>query len=314
MKETPRRRGNVPRHLLQEANRKQKPPIKANNVRFDTSVARHYSTVYSFASRPTSDPRKAVLLTHDALRKRCRQLRIERPKQAARRTTMPQRIVRSYFHIAGVAPLFITLFLAPVFAQSPLEAPGEQKVQITVRSEIARGCEEVSQAAASCELKALLECMHNVIYQNISMHKDSDGFMLGARLQQLKQLDHALESLRSLANPTQDDKEEMSTFLRSAKMYANDVRALQKKLGINDDALAEAQTIFNRTAARPKISQLLTSYQSQFVTIVQSVSVDHVVLAAGTRLEFISKEGAQVHVRCGVREYTVPIFVTDLNP
>jgi hypothetical protein len=122
--------------------------------------------------------------------------------------------------------------------------------------------------------------------------------MLGARLQQLKQLDHALESLRSLSAPTQDDKREVSSFLRSAKMYANDIRALQKKLGIDDDALAEEQTIFNRTAARPRI-RLLTSYQSQFVTIVQSISVDDVVLAAGNRLEFISKEGSQVHVRCG---------------
>jgi hypothetical protein len=74
------------------------------------------------------------------------------------------------------------------------------------------------------------------------------------------------------------------------------------------------QTIFNRTAARPRIRQLLTSYQSQFVTIVQSISVDDVVLAAGSRLEFISKEGSQVHVRCGGKEYTVPIFATDLNP
>ena len=314
MKEAPRRRGKCAAPPFARRESKTKTIDQSKNVRFDTSVARHYSTVYSVASRQTNDPRKAVLLTYDALRKLHRQVKIGRPKQAARRTTMPQRIARSYFHIVGMTPLFITLFLAPVFAQSPIETLSEQKVQITVRSEISRGCEEVSQAAAGCELKALLGCMHNVIYRNISIHKDSDGFMLGARLYQLKQLDDALESLRSLANPTQDDKEEMSTFLRSAKMYANDVRALQKKLGINDDTLAEMQTIFNRTAARPKIRQLLTSYASQFVTIVQSISVDHVVLPAGTRLEFISQEGAQVHVRCGVREYKVPIWATDLNP
>jgi len=227
---------------------------------------------------------------------------------------MAQRMERLYFHIACVAPLFITLVLASVLGESPRESPGGEKVQITVPSEIARGCEEVLQAATGCGLRELLECMHNVIYRNISMHKDSDGFMLGARLQQLKQLDHAIESLRSLSNPSQDDKKEMSSFLRSAKMCANDIRVLQKKLGINDDALAEAQTVFNRTAARPRIRQLLTSYQSQFVTIVQSISVDDVVLAAGSRLELISKEGFQVHVRCGSGEYTVPIFATDLNP
>jgi len=235
-------------------------------------------------------------------------------KQGLRRTPMTRRMVKPCFHIACVALLFITLVLASVFGQSPRETPGGQKVQTTVPSEIARGCEEVLQAATGCGLRELLECMHSVIYRNISVHKDSDGFMLGARLQQLKQIDHALESLRSLSNPSQDDKREMSSFLRSAKMCANDIRALQKKLGIDDDALAEAQTIFNRTAARAKIKQLVTSYQSQFVTIVQSISVDDAVFAAGTRLEFISKEGFQVHVRCGSGEYTVPIFATDLNP
>jgi hypothetical protein len=39
-----------------------KPSIKTDRARFDTLVARYYS----FASRLTDDPRKAVLLTHDA--------------------------------------------------------------------------------------------------------------------------------------------------------------------------------------------------------------------------------------------------------
>lgn len=160
MNEIRRRSGNVPRRLLQDPNRTEKPPIKANNVRFDTSVARHYLSVYSFASRLTNDPREAVLLTHGAHRRRRRQVKIERLNQAARCTTIFQRIVSPYFHIAWVAPLFIALVLKPVFGQSSLEAPGEQKVQITVPSEIARGCEEVSRAAIGCELRELLECMH----------------------------------------------------------------------------------------------------------------------------------------------------------
>jgi hypothetical protein len=45
-----------------------KPSIKTDPARFDTLVARYYPAVYSFASRLTDDPRKAVLLTHNAFK------------------------------------------------------------------------------------------------------------------------------------------------------------------------------------------------------------------------------------------------------
>ena len=127
---------------------------------------------------------------------------------------MAKRKLKIHFRIRCLASLFIALVVAPVFGQSPREAPGEQKFQVTVRSEIARGCDEVFQAAlnSGSDHKALWTSMHDVIKRNISMHKDSDGFMLGARLQQLKELDHALESLRSLSNPTHEEKEEISSF------------------------------------------------------------------------------------------------------
>jgi hypothetical protein len=102
--------------------------------------------------------------------------------------------------------------------------------------------------------------MNDVIQRNKSTQTDSDGFMLGARLSQLHELDRVLHSLRSISNPTADMTEDISSFSSLAKTYANDVRALQKKLGIDDAALAEAQTIFNQAAALASIRQLLSSY------------------------------------------------------
>jgi DNA-directed RNA polymerase specialized sigma24 family protein len=46
---------------------RKKFPIKRKISRFDTLVARYYPAVYSLASRMTDDPRKAVVLAHDAL-------------------------------------------------------------------------------------------------------------------------------------------------------------------------------------------------------------------------------------------------------
>jgi hypothetical protein len=43
-----------------------KPSIKTDPARFDTLVPQYYPAVYTFASRLTDDPRKAVLLTHNA--------------------------------------------------------------------------------------------------------------------------------------------------------------------------------------------------------------------------------------------------------
>ncbi len=48
--------------------------MKAKSSRFDSLVARYYPAVYGVASRLTDDPRKAVLLTHDAFNSTRKQL------------------------------------------------------------------------------------------------------------------------------------------------------------------------------------------------------------------------------------------------
>jgi hypothetical protein len=49
------------------------------------------------------------------------------------------------------------------------------------------------------------------------------------------------------------------------------------------------------------------------VTITQSVSIGAAELPAGTRLEFVSKEGSEVHLRYAGVEYVIPISATDLK-
>ena len=112
-------------------------------------------------------------------------------------------------------------------------------------------------------------------------------------------------------------------------------RALQKKLGVDDNALAEAQTIFIQSAALTAIRELLSSYgsepqpapqpvsgksappvslqSSQFITITQSVSIGGVLFPAGSHVQLVSREGSEVHVRYIGGEYTIPISATDLK-
>jgi len=56
--------------------------MKAKSSRFDRLIARYYPAVYSFASRLTDDPRKAVTLTRDAFNSTREQLTNRRNKTA----------------------------------------------------------------------------------------------------------------------------------------------------------------------------------------------------------------------------------------
>ncbi len=62
----------------------------------------------------------------------------------------------------------------------------------------------------------------------------------------------------------------------------------------------------------PKKTQPLRS-RVKVVTITQSVSVGGDALPAGTRLEFVSKEGSDVHIRYQGQEYVIPISATNLK-
>jgi hypothetical protein len=72
------RRSTVCPATTTKTKKRPKPP-KANKLgRFETSVGRYYSGVYTFASRLTDDPVEAVVLTHGAFISTRRQLRSRR--------------------------------------------------------------------------------------------------------------------------------------------------------------------------------------------------------------------------------------------
>ena len=92
----------------------------------------------------------------------------------------------------GQAILILALAIATVCeAQSPLDAPGEKKV--IVCSEIARGAAEIfaDRYVSKCGMNlACLEARFDELITNSkSRQKDSDGFMLGARTEQVNEID-----------------------------------------------------------------------------------------------------------------------------
>ena len=77
--------------------------MKRRHARFGTLVARYYSTIYSFASRLTDDPREAVLLTHEAFTTTRKQLR-DRRNEVELVTTLLDAVIRGGFLAARIEP------------------------------------------------------------------------------------------------------------------------------------------------------------------------------------------------------------------
>ena len=71
--------------------------MKGKRARFGTLVARYYSTIYSFASRLTDDPREAVLLTHEAFTTTRKKLRNHRSEAEFVTTLLGAIIGRGFF-------------------------------------------------------------------------------------------------------------------------------------------------------------------------------------------------------------------------
>jgi hypothetical protein len=94
MKAPSGRSGDVLRGQLQEPNQKRKPRMKTKRARLDTLVARYYPAVYNFASRLTDDPRKIVLLTHDAFNNTGKQL-LSRRDEVALVTILLNAVIRA---------------------------------------------------------------------------------------------------------------------------------------------------------------------------------------------------------------------------
>jgi DNA-directed RNA polymerase specialized sigma24 family protein len=73
--------------------------MKANNLRFDSLVARYYPAVYSLAAKLTDDPRHAAMLTQAAFSSTQKRLAHLRSKEAIA-TTLVSAVVRAGLQIA----------------------------------------------------------------------------------------------------------------------------------------------------------------------------------------------------------------------
>jgi hypothetical protein len=146
-----------------------------------------------------------------------------------------------------------------VSAQSSLDAPGEKK--ITIGSEIARGTHEIGASSIeNTDIQFLQKQAHmnEVISRNKSANTDSDGFMLGARLRELCELNSLIELVETNQNVQQfNSAADLKNAKEELKRYASEIRALEKKLGIDDDQLIAASNISPNESARPPIKALI---------------------------------------------------------
>jgi len=78
---------------------------------------------------------------------------------------------------------------------------------------------------------------------------------------------------------------------------------------VSDEATEAA---VEATPSRAPPVEATSSQTPRIVTITQSVSVGAVELPVGTRLEFVSKEGFDLHIRYAGMEYVIPISATNL--
>jgi len=97
-----------------------------------------------------------------------------------------------------------------------------------------------------------------VILNNKSRQKDSDGFMLGARVEQIQQIDILLRSNRREQFNT---PEQIATAYNSCRSYVADIRKLQKQLGIDDDAMISAMGV-TKPEGFSQFKTLLASYEA----------------------------------------------------
>jgi len=228
-------------------------------------------------------------------------------------------IQNAYERVRNPLPLLAFLISLPVlvvFAQSPLDQPSQK--QITVGSEIARGFMEMDAASNARHAASALEYsvdLDRVRDQNRSQNTDSDGFLLGAYLGEWMHLYIFL----GVVGPTSafDTAENLHLVKRDLAETFAKMRELQKKLGVNDDALFSAAGFKHSE----KIKEMMAKFESgvdlsperspsveaspqslqpkpDMLTLAQSVSIQlsrgNVVLPAG-------RDGSSSLCRCRVR-------------
>jgi hypothetical protein len=143
----------------------------------------------------------------------------------------------------------------------PLDAPGEKKV--TVGSEIHRGVEEMDNAArasTAVDLHEFAEEIYSkVITRNTAANTDSDGFMIGVRFVELLQL-YARLDIADVR--TFNGEAKVTEAAKLAKFCHAELRRLQKKIGVDDDALMKAAQPPS-AEKETRMRAILTAYDSK---------------------------------------------------
>jgi hypothetical protein len=233
----------------------------------------------------------------------------------------------------GLIPLIALLvfslpfwFPQSAFAQSPLQAPGGKIV--TVGSEIKRGSSEMSGVMTDCESKgnlvSIVACMEDVLRRNTSRNTDSDGFVLGALFSEWSEV---ATSLKNHLFFKFTSEAEIALVAQGQIENFRKVRNLQKKFGIDDDALLNAAGFTEQGETK----LLMAKYDAmahpagraapppplQTVRLTQSVTVPlpngNIVLNPGTELKLIARDGAKLQVRYMGADYEIPTSATDLK-
>ncbi len=233
-----------------------------------------------------------------------------------------------------IIPLVLFAISPPgLRAQSPLDAPGEKTV--TVATEIKRGYSEMSNAISDCHevnLLAAVVCFERVFERNISRNADSDGFMLGATIEEWRLVDVFLKHRTMSAFTSQKDE---ALVAEGQMEHFRKIRELQKRLGIDDDALLNA--LEWKSPGKQETKLLLSEYDSKasspgattatpasrgvpekgFITLTVAVTIPvdygNSTLQAGSRLKLVSRNGEIVRIHYKDADYEIPVSATDLK-
>ncbi len=249
--------------------------------------------------------------------------------------------------VAALAAFRILFGGVVAYCQTPLDAPGEKKV--TVASEIERGRSEMADAAIKSHTLNLLayEVEHDeVIERNKAKNTDSDGFLLGALLEQWIFVD---QMYPTMASNGFTNKEGAKLVRESLVEHFRRFRDLQKKFALDDDALLDAAGIKKsegraRESNESRNTKLKDSTQSSrrprrvengptpqtptissssvraselgVVTLTQRVSINVpygvIGLNAGIRLKLVSRAATTTRVQYEGADYDIPLSSTDL--
>ena len=141
--------------------------------------------------------------------------------------------------------------------------------------------------------------------------------------------------LRTGASPEYNNPAAIRLVQQDAIETFAKMRELQKKLGIDDDALLsgagfksgegmkqlmakyEASVGGAAEAASPLMHSKQVTPIPEILTLTRSISIQlpysNVVLPAGTKMQLVARNGENVQVRHMDAEYEIPISATDLK-